>query len=252
MRRGVIASLLMVAADRGERGRDHPLYRDRNLQTIFGVALMAVLGVASISPALPKVAQTLDLSQNQVGLLITAFTLPGIALTPVLGILSDRIGRRRVIVPSLFLFGVTGTAVALVPSFQAALALRFLQGMGAAALGTINVTMIGDLYSGRQRTEAMGYNASVLSLGTGSYPAIGGLLATFGWHYPFLLPAAAVPIGLLVLSWLNNPEPRSERGMRQYFADLFRSVRSRRVMGLLTATLATFTILYGAQVTHLS
>ena len=68
--------------------------------------------------------------------------------------------------------------------------LRFFQGMGPAALGTLNVTVIGDIYDGRERSSALGYNSSVLSVGTASYPAIGGLLATFGWFYPFALPFA--------------------------------------------------------------
>lgn len=236
--------------DTGQESR-RPLYHDRNLQILFSITIVAVLGVSSISPVLPKVAEALDVSQNQVGLLITAFTLPGIVLTPALGILSDRIGRKKVIVPCLFLYGLAGASVAFAPTFETMLALRFLQGMGSSALGTINVTMIGDLYSGHERTEAMGYNASVLSLGTGSYPAIGGALALFGWHYPFLLPLLAVPIGLLVLFSLNYTEPRSERSLKDYFTNLFRSVGNRRVVGLLSITLATFVILFGAQVTYL-
>jgi MFS family permease len=47
------------------------------LQAIFGVTLMAVLGVSSIAPALPRIAATLGVSAGQVGLLVTAFTLPG-------------------------------------------------------------------------------------------------------------------------------------------------------------------------------
>lgn len=234
----------------GQRRRG-PLYRDPNLQILFSVTLMAVLGVASISPILPQVAEALDVSGTDIGLLVTMFTLPGIVLTPVLGILSDRIGRRKVLVPSLFLFGVAGAAVAFAPSFNSMLALRFLQGMGAAALGTINVTMIGDLYSGRERTEAMGYNSSILSLGTGSYPALGGLLAVFGWRYPFLLSAAAIPIGLLVLFSLENPEPRNDHGMREYAANVLTAMKSRQVVGLIAATFTTFIILYGARVTYL-
>lgn len=231
--------------------RTRALYRDHNLQILFSITLVAVVGVSSIAPVLPKVAEALDISTNRVGLLITAFTLPGIVMTPILGILSDRIGRKKIIVPSLLLFGVAGASVAFATSFETMLGLRFLQGMGAASLGTINVTMIGDLYSGNERTEAMGYNSSVLSLGTGAYPAVGGALALFGWHYPFLLPLLAIPIGLLVLFSLNYEEPGNEREFKDYLVELMRSVRNRRVLGLLSVTLTTFVILFGAQVTYL-
>lgn len=65
------------------------LLRDQNLFIIFGVTLTTVMGVASIAPALPKMARVLDVSNEQIGLLITAFTLPGIFLTHVLGVMDE-------------------------------------------------------------------------------------------------------------------------------------------------------------------
>jgi hypothetical protein len=55
-------------------------YRSPELQAIFGVTLMAVLGVSSIAPALPRIAATLGVSAGQVGLLVTAFTLPAVTV----------------------------------------------------------------------------------------------------------------------------------------------------------------------------
>lgn len=106
---------------------------------------------------MPKVARELDVSAGQVGLLITVFTLPGVVLTPIWGVLSDRYGRKRVLVPSLILFGLAGGACALARDFELLLGLRLLQSVGAA-LGTINITIVGDLYAGRERTAALGYN----------------------------------------------------------------------------------------------
>lgn len=235
----------------GESGGKQPVYRNPNLQIVFTVTLMAVMGAAVITPALPRVEQALDLSPGRVGLLLTVFTLPGVALTPVLGVLSDRLGRKRVLVPSLLLFGIAGGACALARDMDVLLVLRFMQGCGAAALGTLSVTMIGDIFSGNDRDAAMGYNSSILSLGTGSYPALGGALATLGWYYPFALPLVAIPVGLLALFFLQNPEPNGEESLRQYFRDIRDSLRDRRTAGLLCATLVTFVILYGPQITYL-
>lgn len=123
--------------------------------------------------------------------------------------------------------------------------------MGAAALGTINVTVIGDIYSGRERSDALGYNSSVLSIGTATYPAIGGLLATLGWFYPFALAWTAIPVGLLVLFSLNNPEPHNEQRLKDYFGDVWKRLRHRQVLGLLCASLLTFIILFGPQLSFL-
>jgi ACDE family multidrug resistance protein len=227
------------------------LYRDTNLQIIFTVTLMAVLGVSSITPAFPKIVQELQISPQAVGSLITVFTFPGVILTPVLGVLADQLGRKRILVPSLLLFALAGTACAFARDFNLLLALRFLQGMGAASLGSLNVTIIGDLYAGKQRTAAMGYNASVLSIGTASYPIIGGALATLGWYYPFLLPLVALPTGLLVLFSLHNPEPKNEQQFKEYLSDAWKSIANRQVFGLFAASTFTFIILYGASLTYL-
>ncbi len=212
---------------------------------------MAVLGVSSVTPAFPEIVRAFGISSGQVGLLITVFTLPGILLTPVLGVLSDRYGRKKILVPALLLFGVAGGACALARNFELLLLLRFFQGMGAAALGTLNVTVIGDIYEGRERTAALGLNSSVLSIGTASYPAIGGLLATFGWFYPFALPVLAVPIGVMVLLSLHNPEPVSEQGLKEYFGSVWQHLRDREVLGLICASLLTFIILFGPQLSFL-
>ena len=234
-------------ADEGARS----VWKDHNLHVVWGVTLMAVLGTSSVTPAFPRIVQELGISSGQVVLLITFFTLPGIFLTPVAGVLSDRFGRKTILVPSLLLFGVAGGACALVRDFELLLALRAVQGMGAAALGATNVTLIGDLFSGDKRTEALGYNSSVLSIGTACYPAIGGALATFAWYYPFALPVFAIPIAFLVLFSLHNPEPESNEGMKEYFGSVWEHVKDRRVAGLFAGSLVTFVILFGSLITYL-
>jgi MFS transporter, ACDE family, multidrug resistance protein len=226
------------------------LLRDPNLQIIFGITLAAIMGVSSITPAFPRIIVALQITPQQVGLLITFFTLPGILLTPVLGVMADRIGRKRILVPSLLLFGLAGSACALAHSFPLLLGLRFLQGVGAAALGAINVTLIGDLYTGKQRAAAMGYNASALSIGTASYPVVGGALATLSWNFPFLLPLLALPLALVILRMLKNPEPPRDQLFRSYITDAWKSVSRREVIGLFALSMLTFVILYGSFLTY--
>ena len=153
--------------------------------------------------------------------------------------------------PSLILFGIAGGLCATARNFELLLALRFLQGMGDGALGTLNVTVIGDIYSGRERSAALGYNSSVLSVGTASYPAIGAALATFGRFYPFALAFLAVPVGILVLVSLRNPEPHNDQRFKEYIGNVFSRLRDREVLGLVGISLLTFIILFGPQLTFL-
>ena len=226
------------------------LWKDTNLLIVFGVTLMAVMGVASISPAFPKIQRELGITPNQVGLLITFFTLPGALLTPIVGVMADRYGRKKILIPSLFLFAIAGTACTFIKDFNLLLWMRAVQGIGAAALGSINSTIIGDLYDNKRRIEAMGLNASVLSIGVASYPSIGGAMALIGWNYPFLLSALALPIGILALILLKNPEPRSTQTIKEYLIGTWSHLRNMRIAALFSAGMISFIIMYGAYLTY--
>jgi MFS family permease len=212
---------------------------------------MGVLGVASISPAIPTIAAAWSIPVGSESLLVSSFTLPGVIFTPILGVLADRLGRKTVLIPSLILFALAGFSCVLAPSYIFLLMFRFLQGIGAASLGYLNLTIIGDLYKGQDRANAMGYNSSVTSIGTAAYPALGGFLAVFGWFFPFFLPLLALPIGLVVIVGLKNPEPEEHKtGFRDYLSRAWQAIRNRQVVGIFIASGITFIMLYGVVITY--
>lgn len=212
---------------------------------------MAILGVSSIIPALPDIMDGLAISPAEIGLIISVFTLPGVLLSPLVGILADRVGRKVILVPSLFVFGLFGFACFFAQTMEQLLVLRFLQGVGAGPLGVIYGTIIGDLYQGRERGQAMGYNAGVLSMGTAAFPAVGGVLAMLGWNWPFILPLLAIPLGLAISTKMDTPEPKSDGSFKDYIQEAFKLMKTREVLGLFATTLLTFTVLYGPIVTYL-
>lgn len=207
------------------------------------------MGVSSIAPAFPSIADAMDVSTGQIGLLITFFTLPGILLTPVFGVLADRYNRKVILVPSLFLFGVAGTSCAFASSFEQLLLYRALQGGGSAALGVLNLTLIGDFYSGNRRAAVMGYNGSVLSVGTAIYPAVGGALAVIGWYAPFYLSLLAIPVGLFAIYTLEITGNGNSLSLGIYLREIKSALMSRTVIGLLICMFLTFIILYGGYIT---
>ena len=233
----------------GNDSRDIPL--TANLLLIFGVTLMVVMGVASITPAFPKITRELGISVREVGLLISFFTVPGVLFAPVAGVLADRLGRKKILIPALFLFGIAGGACGFVTSFKLLLLLRFCQGLGATTMGTLNITILGDLYSGKSRTAVLGYNMSVLSVGTAFYPAIGGALAMLGWRYPFMLPFVAIPLGIFVIAFLDNPESANDRKLSEYIFEVVGNLKRKQAVGLFTISVISFLVFYGAYIAYL-
>lgn len=227
------------------------LIKDRRLFIIFNITLIAVMGVASLTPAFPKIAEALHLSKVQVGLLISVFTFPGIFLAPIAGIVADRWGRKKVLIPSLFLFAIAGSAAFFTRKFEILLILRFIQGVGAASLGSLNITLIADFFKGKDRPKVLGYNATVLSLATAFYPLIGGALAGFAWYFPFLLPVLAIPVGLLVIFGLEEPSFEKTPNFFVYLKAVSKSILKKEVLAIFALNVITFIILYGAFLTYI-
>ncbi len=229
------------------------LDRELNLQIVIGVTLMAVLGSSSIGPVLPSLAQEFKIAPEQIGLVITAFVIPIAIGTPISGVLADRFGRKQILVPALLLFAIAGVVCALAPNFRTLLEWRFVQGIGAAPLESLALTLISDLYRGKKLTSAMAFNGSAIGISLAVYPLISGGLAMLGWRYPFLLSLVAIPIALLVLFALKLPQlpQQSDFNFPVYLQNIYQSINHHQVVGLLFAVLALFMLLFGAYFTYI-
>jgi len=226
------------------------LFTEQRLQIIFGVTLMGVMGVSLISPVFPAIIDHFEITDQQVGLVVTAYTLPGVIVALLIGVLADRYGRKRVLLPLLVLFGLAGACGALAPDFETLLALRALQGVGGAGLVTLSTTLIGDYYDGSQRGAAMGLNASVLSIATATYPFLGGLLGTIGWWAPFLLFVLAVPIAIWALVALVEPQPEESVAFREYVSRVGTIAVSGDTIAASFAGFLALALLYGGIITY--
>ena len=226
------------------------VYRDRNFQIVCGAGLVSMMQASMIVPALPKIIETLRVPEQSIGLVITLSTLPMCVLTPVAGVMADRLGRKRVIVTSLFFAGIFGGCCAFAQDFTTLLILRVLQGLAISLMFGANGAIIGDLFSGQRRAEAMGINITVSYVGYIIYPLIGGALAGVAWNYAFLPFFLAVPLALIALIFLRCPEPKSERNLGTYLGEVVYYLKSRRVLWLFLASVLTYVLLYGAYLTY--
>jgi MFS family permease len=184
------------------------LLADPRLLTIVGISICGTMGPNVGSPALPAMSSALPVTDARVGLVMTAYTLPAMVFVPLTGALADVYGRRTVILPSLAAFGLGGVAVAFTGSvagpggpiplsvFDTVLLLRAVQGAGVAGFMSLTVTLLGDIYEGAKGTTAQGVRVGANGLGGVVIPLLAGVLAGFGWNYPFFLYALALVAGV--------------------------------------------------------
>ncbi|WP_256301755.1 MFS transporter [Haloarchaeobius salinus] len=192
-------------------GKDYDIIANRDFQLVLLANLAAPLGTALLSPLLDSLTAPFRVSSTEIGLLITVFTAPGIFIIPLTGALSDRYGRKPILVFGLVLFGVTGSSIALTADFHVALALRFFQGAGLACITPVLITSIGDMYEGGQETTGQGLRFGVSGLTATVFPVLAGVLVVIAWQYPFLIYSIAIPIAVVVFLWFEEPLASSDR-----------------------------------------
>ncbi|WP_254824933.1 MFS transporter [Haloglomus halophilum] len=218
---------------------------------IISSSLIGVMGVSLISPLLPELRSVFGVSDAAVGLFITAYSIPGIFLTPFIGYAADRIGRKWVLVPLLFTFGIAGAGIAFTTNLFVALGLRFLQGIGATALVMLAVTLIGDIYEGNRRDTLIGINGSMIGVGAAFYPLLGGVLATVRWSVPFLFFGVAIPVGILAVLTLDESTGASDVQLSTYITRIYAVIQLPEALALFAAMFLAVFIYYGAVITAL-
>lgn len=208
-------------------GSDADVLRERPFQLLILSNMLPPLGTALLSPVLGSLVGPLGTTETDVGLLMSAFTAPAVVVIPITGLVADRYGRRPVILFGLVWFGAAGTAIALTTSFGAALGLRFLQGIGFAALTPIIITSIGDLYAGTKEATAQGLRFTGSGVSQTVFPLAAGVLVGMAWQYPFFLYAIAFPIAAVVYVWFEEPvDPASSSDDGQGFREQLDELRS--------------------------
>lgn len=202
----------------------------RSLSLVYASSVLVIMGVNLIQQVLPAMIDPLGVTDAEVGLVIAVYTAPAIVLAPLLGVASDRWGRRPLLAGGLLLFGTAGTAVAFAPDFRWVLALRVVQGVGFSAVIPLTIVLIGDLLEGHREVSGQGMKVFIDRVGELVLPPLGGVLALVGWRWPFLSYAAAVPLGLLVVAWMPETRGTTMTSPGRYLKDVARVVRDPRLL----------------------
>jgi len=173
--------------------------------TIAGIALASALvplNSTMIAVALPHIARDFDISKGRATVLITLYLVAMLVGQPLAGRVCDLLGARRLATIAATGFGFFSAAAMVAGSFWLLVALRALQAAFASALVPSVQAMLREVVPARQRGRAFGLQGSVLGLGAGLGPVIGGLAtAAFGWRSIF---GVNLPVVLAVLYVLQR------------------------------------------------
>ncbi|AKB75042.1 multidrug-efflux transporter [Methanosarcina lacustris Z-7289] len=221
-------------------------FKNTHLLMLCIVAFFSMAGGALLSPVLPEMVEPLHATSQDVGLLISAYTISTAIFALVIGHFIDRVNRKKLLVPCLVLYGLTGLVSYFTSDLQSLLLLRFIQGIGVAGMTSLPMLIIADVYKGHKSLYAMNKISMAFAIGSVSAPLIGGGLASLGWNYPFLFYVLSLPFAFVVIVLL--PETRIKRDSDEHkgIFNGFTALKELRISYTVFLSFAIFFILYSA------
>src|SRR5438552_5311198 len=205
----------------------------RPLLIIFLTIFVNLIGFGIIIPLLPFYAQTFGASPLVIGLLFAIFSLCQLIAAPALGDLSDRYGRRPVLIFSLLGTVASFVMLALAQTLTVLFLARIVDGLSGGNISTARA-YVADITEPKDRARAYGLIGAAFGLGFILGPALSGVLARISYTAP-IWAAAAITVVAAALAWLWLPETvhRAQAGTGnpfRYLPELLRRPILRRVL----------------------
>jgi len=160
--------------------------------------LLSSLGTSIANVALPTIAQAFGASFQATQWVVIAYLLAITTLIVSVGRLSDLVGSRNLLLVGVSLFTLSAGLCGAAPSLGVLIVARAAQGLGAASMMALTMSMVAGIVPGARLGSAMGLLATMSAVGTALGPSLGGvLIAAFGWRAIFFVN---VPLGVLALT----------------------------------------------------
>lgn len=176
----------------------------------FVVALLEGIDIQSMGLAAPLLGKEFGLNPSQIGLALSASLLGLLAGAVLGGSLSDRIGRKSVLIASVCLLGMFSLATTIVPTFSALLVVRFLTGVGMGGAFPTLIAITSESVAPRIRATAISLMYCGMPLGGALAAAVANGTSAFGWRPVFYLGGAG-PLAVAVLLAFALPSSTNSR-----------------------------------------
>ena len=217
---------------------------------LFSVSFLAVSWAGLVSPSTPEIVSEFGRGSTARGAIIGVSSLLAAIGAPVAGLLADRVGRRKVLVTSLIIFGLSGLVQALAPNFSVFLVGRGLVGLGNAGLIGLVITSISDMFPSEKAVRYIGFNGSMIGLGLLVNPLVGGFIADVStWRFAVLVQLLAIPVAILLWRFMPEVELPKGRQLREQLSEAKTTLLSSGIARRLFVGFATFFMIFGLQVT---
>lgn len=195
------------------------------------LAMLTALGPLSTDfylPSLPEIVRVMATDVSGAQATLSAFLFGFAAGQIVWGPLSDRLGRRPVLIAGLCLFSGTTLACAFAPSIEALIGARFAQALGASGPIVLGRAMVRDLYEGPRAGRELARMGTIMGLVPAVAPVLGGVLQTaFGWRSTFL---ASLVFALAILAVVVTMLPETLRQRSPERFSLLAIIRGFRLL----------------------
>lgn len=197
--------------------------------SIASIPLVMTLGNSMLIPVLPVMEKQMGISAFQSSLIITVYSIVAIFLIPIAGYLSDHIGRKKVIIPSLIITGIGGlisgwAAWKMNDGYWIVLIGRALQGVGAAGAFPIVLPLVGDMFKNDDEVSGvLGEIETANTLGKVLSPVLGSFLAGFIWFIPFFSIPAFCAISIIMMFFMVKSPKKKEKPLP--FKDFLKKVK---------------------------
>ena len=207
------------------------------LAVSFGVSL-SVLDASIANVALPTISTHLEISSADSIWIVNAYQLAIMVSLLSFSALGDVIGCRKIYIGGLALFTAASVGCALSRSFQALVLTRVLQGFGAAAITSVNTTLVRFIYPRARLGRGMGLNATVVAVSSVAGPTIAaGILSVADWPWLF---AVNIPVGIIAIMLGGRFLPANPVRVSNHRFDWHDAVMNALTFGLLMASVEGF------------